>query len=273
MDFEKLLFVSVVFLYSFGSFGILIGALTMRRTLSKAADIVTLAGFALHSLSLILAFAAAGYEGLAASYHMQFLAWCVIACYLAARYKLRHPFLGMTAAPLALLIYILSLRLTGLKNLLPDRLSALFFGLHIWSLYLSFALLALAFGAGLLFIYTEGRIKKKEPLAQFTQNMPALGVYDKINKGAVLAGFPLFTLGLMTGVIWAPLTQAVAANPKVMLSLFIWFLYALLFYQRTALGYRGKKTALMAVFIFGVSVLSVLFDYGLSHHSHQLLPD
>ncbi|MDR3176965.1 MAG: cytochrome c biogenesis protein [Desulfovibrio sp.] len=273
MDYENLLFVCVAFLYSLGAFGILMGTLAMRRPLSAAAEILTLAGFALHSLSLLLAFVTVGYADLSANQHLQFLAWCIIACYLAARYKLRHPFLGMTAAPLALLLYILSLRLTGLKNLLPDNLSALFFSLHVWSLYLSFAIMALAFGAGLLFIYTENRIKNKEPLAGFTRDMPALGAYDKINKGAVIAGFPLFTLGLMAGIVWAPAAQTVAANPKAMLSLFIWLLYALLFYQRTALGYRGKKTALMAVIIFSVSALSLMIDFATFHHSYRFLPD
>ena len=89
----------------------------------------------------------------------------------------------------------------------------------------------------------------------------------------MVVGFPLYTLGLMSGFIWAPMAKAVAENPKVLLSLFIWFLYALFFYQRTALRQRGRKTAIMAIVIFTISALSFGVDYTMSsHHSSQLLP-
>ena len=164
------------------------------------------------------------------------------------------------------------MRLSKVRNLLPEHLSALFFGLHIWALYLSIGLLAMAFGAGLLFIYTEGKLKKKAPLAGFTKDMPSLSTYDKVNNAAVIAGFPLYTLGLMSGFIWVPMAKEVVENPKVLLSLFIWILYAILFYQRTAMRYRGRKTAVMAIVIFLISVLSFGIDYTVSHHSSRLLP-
>ena len=166
----------------------------------------------------------------------------------------------------------MSMRLSNVQNLLPEHLSALFFGLHIWALYLSIGLLAMAFGAGVLFVYTEGKLKKKAPLASFTKDMPSLSTYDKVNYAAVIAGFPLYTLGLMSGFIWAPMAKEVVENPKVLLSLFIWVLYAILFYQRMAMRYRGRKTAVMAIAIFAISVLSFGIDYTVSHHSSLLLP-
>jgi ABC-type uncharacterized transport system permease subunit len=270
MDYERLLSIGVILLYSLGAFGILMGALSMRPSLRKVAERLTLAGFALHSASLLYSFISVGHEAFSAGLNVRFLAWCVIVLYLAARYKLRYPFLGVTAAPSALLLYILSMRLSGVKNILPDHLSGLFFGLHVWSLYLSFGLLAMAFGAGVLFIYAESRIKKKKTPARFTLDMPSLAGCDRINRAAVTVGFPLFTLGLTAGFVWAPVLRTAAENPKVLLSLFIWVLYALLFYQRAALGYRGKKTAVMAIAIFAVSVLSLLADHLLSHHSAGL---
>jgi ABC-type uncharacterized transport system permease subunit len=270
MDYDRLLSLGVILLYSLGAFGILMGALSMRPSLRKAAGRMTLAGFALHSVSLLYAFAGVGHDALPASLNIRFLAWCIIVLYLAALRKPRGPFLGMTAAPLALLLYILSMRLAGVKNILPDHLSGLFFGLHIWSLYLSLGLLVMAFGAGLFFLYAESRLKKKKAPARFTLDMPSLDGCDRINRAAVTAGFPLFTLGLMAGFVWAPVLGTAAVNPKVLLSLFIWFLYALLFYQRAALGYRGRKTAVMAIAIFAVSVLSLLADLLLSHHSAGL---
>jgi len=273
MDIEKLLSISVIFLYSLGAFGIVLGTLASRRALQTAANRLTLAGFALHTLLLAMTFFRQDHMvELPAGYFMQLLAWCLILFYLAAWRWLRFPFLGLTAAPLALLLTILSMRLSRVQSLLPEHLSALFFGLHIWALYLSIGLLTMAFGAGLLFIYTERRLKRKAPLAGFTKNLPSLSTYDKVNYVAVIAGFPLYTLGLMSGFIWAPMAQSVVENPKVLLSLFVWMLYAVLFYQRMALRYRGRKTAVMAIAIFVICALSFGIDYTLTHHSSQLLP-
>lgn len=272
MNLDNALTAAVIFLYSLGALGILLGTLSGRRLVQKIANRLTLAGFAVHTISAVVIFFAESWEALSTGYYLQLLAWCLVFFYIVAWRWLRYPFLGLTAAPLALLLYVLSLRVSSVQNLLPSHLSGLFFGLHIWSLYLSLGLLAMAFGAGLLFIYMERGLKKKTPMAEFTRDMPSLATCDKVNMAAVVVGFPLYTLGLMSGFIWAPLTQTVVANPKAILSLILWFLYAILFYQRAALGYRGRKTALLAVFIFTVSALSALFDLTMSHHSSQFLP-
>lgn len=272
MNLDNALTASVIFLYSLGAFGILLGTLSGMCLLEKIANRLTLAGFAVHTLSGLTIFFTESWEGLSAGYYMQLLAWCLVFFYIAAWRWLRYPFLGLTAAPLALLLYVLSLRVSSVQNLLPEHLSGLFFGLHIWSLYLSLGLLAMAFGAGLLFLFMERKLKKKTSMPEFTRDMPSLATCDKVNLAAVVAGFPLYTLGLMSGFIWAPMAQAVVANPKTILSLVVWFLYAILFYQRAALRYRGRKTALLAVFIFTVSALSAVFDLTMYHHSSQFLP-
>ena len=272
MGIEKFLSIIVIFAYSLGAFGIVLGTLSMRHTLKTIANRLTLAGFALHTLLLIIIFfQRENASSFSTGYFMQLLAWCLILFYLSAWRWLRFSFLGLTAAPLALFLTIVSMRLSKVQALLPEHFSTLFFGLHIWALYLSIGFLAMAFGAGILFIYTEGKLKRKAPLTGFTKDMPSLSTYDKLNYTAVIVGFPLYTLGLMSGFIWAPMAKEIVGNPKVLLSLFIWLLYATLFYQRMALRYRGRKTAVIAIVIFVVSVLSFGIDYTVSHHSSRFL--
>ena len=272
MDFEHLLSLGVIACYSLGALGILLGTLALNRPLKALANRVTLAGFALHTIAAVAMLVTHSFAELSMSYYLQLMAWSIIFLYICAWGWLRLPFLGLTAAPLALLLYALSMRLSSAQSLLPEHLSGLFFTLHIWSLYLSLGLLAMAFGAGILFIYMEGRLKKKLPMAEFARDFPSLATCDKVNQVAVTAGFPLYTLGLMSGFIWAPMAMAIVENPKVLLSLFVWFLYALFFYQRAALGFRGRKTAIMAIVIFAISALSFGIDYAVFHHSRQLLP-
>ncbi len=272
MTFEKLLFIGIIFCYSLGTLGIFLGTLAMRRPVKIAANWFTLLGFGLHTIAAVTTLVTEHFTELSAGYFMQLFSWCIIFLYLCAWRWLRLPFLALTAAPLALLLFALSLRMSQVQSVLPEHLAGLFMGLHIWSLFLSLGLLAMAFGAGILFVYMEGKIKSKTPIAEFARDFPALTTYDKVNQAAVAVGFPLYTLGLMSGFIWSPLLLQTVENPKVILSLFIWFMYAVLFYQRMALGYRGRKTALLAIAIFTISAVSVGIDYTISHHGVQLQP-
>ncbi len=270
MTFERLLTICVIVLYSLGALGIFLGTLSMRWRVKVLANRITVGGFVLHTLLCASMFGTHSLEELSAGYFMQMLAWCVLFVYLVAWWWLRLSFLSMTAAPLALLLFIFSIHKTQLHNVLPEHFAGLFIGLHLWSLFLSMGLLALAFGAGIIFIYMEHKIKAKMPLGDFVRDMPALSTFDKINQIAVIAGFPLYTLGVMAGFIWVPMVLVTVENPKVILSLVIWGLYALLFYQRTALGFRGRRTAFMAIVIFLISVVSIAVDYSISHHSQML---
>lgn len=272
MDFKHILALGVMACYSLGTLGIFLGTLALHRPLQRMANRLTLAGFTLHTAAAIITLATHSVTDLPMGYYLQLMAWSLIFLYICAWGWLRLPFLGLTAAPLALLLYALSMRLSSATGLLPEHLSGLFFTLHIWSLYLSLGLLAMAFGAGVLFLYMEGRLKKKLPMAEFARDFPSLGACDKVNQAAVVAGFPLYTLGLMSGFIWAPMAKPVVENPKVLLSLLVWFLYALFFYQRTAMRHRGRKTAVIAIVIFVISALSFGVDYAVFHHSRLLLP-
>ena len=272
MTFENMLCAGVILLYSLATLSVFIGTLSMRRCIKVAANWVTLAGFAVHTLSVLVVLFSHTLDELSAGYFLQLLSWLVILLYLAAWRFLRLPFLAITASPLALLLYLMSLKLSNITSVLPEHLAGLFLALHICSLFISLGLLTMAFGSGLLFVYLESKIKTKTPLADFARDLPSLNIFDKVNKTAVIVGFPLYTLGLMSSFIWLPLSQAQLGNPKVLLSLFTWFLYALLFYQRTALGYQGRKTALMAIVIFTISALSVALDFFITHHSSLLQP-
>ena len=79
-----------------------------------------------------------------------------------------------------------------------------------------------------------------------------MAALDRINGLATLVGFPFYTLGVICGFVWAGLAwgSMFSGDPKELMSLAVWALYALLFHQRQALGWQGRKPALMALGIF-----------------------
>lgn len=275
MSFENILSVAIVLAYSLGTLGIFLGALSMRPRLTVPANWVTLAGFVLHTLTVIHVLAAAVFSKslveLDFGFYLQILAWCLLFLYLCAWRWLRLPFLALTAAPFALILFVLSFRAAHIQPVFPREWNLLFVGLHVVSLFLSIGLLALASGAGLLFIHLEGKVRNAAPGGKAERELPALGTYDMVNRMAVTAGFPLYTLGIMAGFIWVPILQGVR-QPKVALPLAVWFLYAFFFYQRLGRGLRGRKAAVMALWIFLFSIVSLGLDHFSNYHSFLFMP-
>lgn len=237
------------------------GMIWHRRSWRRAGCCLALASFFCQTLILILGFHKLVPGGLSFGAYLQLLAWFVLLCGTAAWWRLRQDILLLFAAPLALLLFLLSAPWLNLPISLPDYLSPPFFALHIGALFLGLGFLALAFLAGLTFLFLERRVKRKKTMKGLWQDMPALSLLDRINAVCTMAAFPLYTIGLACGLIWArPVFGAVlTGDAKEIVSLFIWALLGLLFYNRVRMEWAGRKPALLAVIIFVLSVISIIF--------------
>jgi cytochrome c-type biogenesis protein CcsB len=86
-----------------------------------------------------------------------------------------------------------------------------------------------------------------------------LKVLDDLNYQSLKFGFPLLTLGIITGAVWANYAwgRYWDWDPKETWSLITWLLYAALLHQRLTVGWRGRKAAIMAIAGF----LAALFTF------------
>ncbi|GAB6176664.1 cytochrome c biogenesis protein CcsA [Desulfobaculum senezii] len=272
MELFNALPIGITLLYSLGAALFIGGMLGVRPGLKKAAGVASGAGFGLHTISLALFFNQMGYSGfLEGGFHLSLLGWVLLAIFFTLWWRLKLDFLALAASPLALLLYLSSVTLPGSKVLMPKALAGSFFMLHIGSLFFSLAFLAMAFAAGVLFIHLERKIKTKEKLTGFRKDLPSLNTFDRANYHAVVFGFPLYTVGLLSGFIWGRFAwgRIITGDPKEVVSILIWLVYAYLFHQRLAVGWRGRKAALLAIAVFLFSVLSlVVVNFMMpSHHN------
>lgn len=248
--------------YAVGSLGTFVGLPLNQPKIQVIGRIFTWAGFGLHTLLIIMMVLGKGADELSRGYFVQLLAWTILFIYYVGWRILKSDFLGMTAAPLGLLLLILSYKVDQSQINLPGQLKELFLALHIGPLFASLGLLTMAAGAALLFLHMDRKIKAKTRLSDFDRGLPALGAYDRVNRLAVVVGFPLYTVGVAAGFIWAPLAWEREASifgswdPKEIFSLFQWFLYAAAFYMRVVRGWRGRKAAIMILAVFGVALFS-----------------
>lgn len=268
----NILFLLVVAGYFLGAVTHLLGVGTGKAGLRRAGWLLTLGGFVCHTLDLgVLLAVEGGMAFMSGEFYFSLLAWSLLLICLFLWWRLRLGMLGLLASPLALFLFLSSQAVTAARMPLPKALGGLFFGLHIGALFLAISLLAMACGAGMAYLYLERKIKTKEKLGGFAKSLPALSTCDTVNRWAVAAGFPLYTLGLLSGFVWAKLTwnRIFSYDPKEVTAICIWMLYAFLFHQRLMLGWQGRKPARMAIWLFGLTLVSMLVInfYMPTHHS------
>jgi len=137
--------------------------------------------------------------------------------------------------------------------------------LHILLSSGGFALLALAAGAGTVFLVANRVLKDRRPKARRLE-LPSLEALDRLNLISLSVGFPLLTLGLITGILWSRVGEAELAKhaPHVISSTIAWGVYVGLLIARLGVGkgYRqppmqAAKSAIVGFVILFVAIVIV----------------
>ena len=249
----------------------LAGMIARSRPVRSAAAAAAVVGFALQTFALATGFHASTAGGLSIGAYLQMLAWFLVLAGTALRIFMKHNAPLIFASVAALMLYGFSAPALEAVVKVPESLKAPFYALHIGALFLSLALIGLAFAAGAVFLYLDGRIKAKLGLPAFIADMPALNILDRINAIATAVGFPLYSIGMICGLFSAGAVygRTVTGDPKEIISFATWVLYAVLFHNRLARGWYGRKPARLMVLIFILCAVSfvVVNLFMTSHHS------
>ncbi|MBU1004120.1 MAG: cytochrome c biogenesis protein [Proteobacteria bacterium] len=272
MEFANLIEIGVVALYLSGAALYPVAMLKRKPALMRLAGLTAGGGFALHTLCIGLMFASTKQMTFTqGGLYFSLMAWMLLLVFFVTSWRKKLEFMGLAASPLALLLYLSSIALPDSVVKMPETFSGLFFTLHIGSLFVSLSLLAMAFAAGALFLNIEKKIKTKEKIEGFHKDLPSLNTFDLANKWAVNWGFPLYSLGLLAGFVWGRFTwgKLLTWDPKEIVSLLIWTLYAYLFHQRLARGWRGGKAAKLAMLVFVFSIASLVGVNFLTQSHHN----
>lgn len=131
--------------------------------------------------------------------------------------------------------------------------------LHIPMLCLSYLLLLAAAGVGLVFIVQERRIKRHQTEA-VASRLPSLDAMELFIYRMILASFPLLTLGLLLGICWAYRSRGRfwEWDSTETFSLATWIIYALYLALRWGIGWRGRRSAYLALAGFGIILITLV---------------
>jgi len=193
---------------------------------------------------------------------MVFFAMVIIVVYLAMEFKYRVKTIGAFVTPFASII----LAMTTITNAFSQEIRPLIPALqsnwltyHVITCFLGYAAFAVSCGVSIMFLMREGKVNKSSSSGRLLKLLPDKRVLEDVNYKAIAVGFPMLTLGIITGAAWANYAWGSywSWDPKETWSLITWFIYAAFLHARFTRGWRGKRIALLSIIGFA----AVLFTY------------
>ncbi len=226
---------------------------------SKITPILAGAGFVIHFIQIIYRYFEIGYIPVTGMHHASSLfAWCIVIIFFFLQYRYKIGIMASFIMPIVFILMLLSLAFPRQIQPLTPELQSYWLPIHTLLAFLSYAAFAVTCGVGIMYLIQEHYLKSKH-LGRFFQKMPNLQVMDEINYKLITFGFPLHTLAIITGALWAESAWGAywRWDPKEVWSLITWFIYALILHARLTVGWRGKKAAILSI----IGFLAVLFTF------------
>jgi len=207
-----------------------------------------------------------------------FFSWTIILIFAFIDIKYKYRVVGAFVVPFALLGMAwaqLGLN-TGIEPLVP-ALQSNWLLYHVVTCFLGYAAFAVACGISIMYLI---KAKSEEggsaPSGGLMAMFPPIRILDDLNYRAIMIGFPLLTLGIITGAAWANYAWGTywSWDPKETWSLIVWFIYAAFLHARFTRGWVGKRAAWLSIIGFAATIfcylgvnlfLSGLHSYGNSN--------
>ena len=179
-------------------------------------------------------------------------AWGMVLAYIYFEHKYHVRTIALLILPisLALLLYALTVGATA-NPLVPALQNNLLLTIHVAVAIVAYGAFSISFAAAILYlIQPEGG----------RPGLPKPALLDEIGYRAVIIGFPLLTMTVVLGAVWAEIAWGTywSWDPKETASLLTWLIYGAYLHARVARGWVGRRAAWLLVVGFA-SVLLTFF--------------
>jgi cytochrome c-type biogenesis protein CcsB len=256
---EAAIIVSIV-LYMLSGGAYLAYFLAQKEPLQRWGVYLLLAGFICHTATIAIASAQIGHIP-ATNLHqtLSLAGWALAVVFLVLHYRYNLKILGVYAAPFIALIMVIVSQLPDKPSETTQVFKSFWLVSHVAVIFLGEAAFALACGVGILYLIQDNSIRSKKNRF-FFKRLPSLDLLDSTGYACIVVGFTLLTLGLITGLVYAKAVwgRFWSWDPKEVWSGIAWLFYAALLHQRLTVGWRGRRSAIMAIVGFVVLVFTFL---------------
>jgi len=262
----------VILLYSASAILYAAYFLAQKGYLQKTGYYVLFSGFLIHLVMIVIQYYKSGiFPAGNLAETLSIASWSIAGVFLLLKYKFNLKILGFYAAPLAAIIFIIACLLPEKSSEPNSLLSGFWLTIHVVTIFIGEASFALACGAGMLYLAQENAIKTKNH-GFFYKRLPSLELIDSTGYACIVVGFTLLTAPLITDSIYAISVWGKfwSWDTKEVWSLISWLIYAALLHQRIAMGWRGRRAALLSIMGFAVLLFTFLgVNFLLSGHHDE----
>ena len=255
---------------------------TKNKTIGLAGSLTAYFGWLVQTVAIILRWKESydlghGHAPLSNLYEsVVFFSWTIILIYGIMEVKYKYRVIGAFVVPFALLGMAwaqLGLN-SGIEPLVP-ALQSNWLTYHVITCFIGYAAFAVACGVSIMYLVKVGKEEAASgnPVGGILAMFPSTKVLDDFNYKAIMLGFPMLTLGIITGAAWANYAWGTywSWDPKETWSLIVWFIYAAFLHARFTRGWVGRRAAWLSIIGFAATifcylgvnlVLSGLHSYG-----------
>ena len=200
-----------------------------------------------------------------------FLSWILAMFYLYGSIHHRHLAWGLFVLPVVIgLIALAQVFGPATGNAETEQTLLAFDLMQFWRiLHIALFLLAavgvsVAFMASVMYLVQAQRLKAKALPGQGIRLL-SLERLETMNRRGIVWAFPLLTIGLLVGM--AQMAQEGVqlqgwTDPRILSTLVLWLVFAIVLYLRYGFRLRGKRVALLTIMAFALLLVTLVT----SHH-------
>lgn len=255
---ELLILKLALFLVLIAAGGFIVFVIKQQKAVYSWSYRLLLMGFVLHTLYFGIQYYNLGVQPiLTLKSSLSFFAWTIVGAYLVFHLKFKLMILGSFLTPFAACLLIISSTIPGAEVAVRPAFKSMWLTIHVGTSLMGNGVFAVTFFSAIMYLIQERQIKGKK-LGPLYSRLPSLQTLDMINHYSLIYGFPLMTLGMITGAIYAQyaLGKYWRWDPKEVWSVITWLFYAILLHERLAVGWRGRRAAIMSIIAFGILIFT-----------------
>lgn len=194
---------------------------------------------------------------------MSLLGFLLALVFLFVQWRYQFASLGILLFPVVSLLTGIASTETPVSSWADERVRGAWLVFHVLMILLGIVSVCLTSGASIFYLIQERKLKLKDLAG--ASRLPSLGVLDSLINRAMGLGFVFTTLGVLAGATWAFIESGTRwlSNSNVLIAIFTWLFYLLMVFLRANQGWRGRKTAWMALSLLGFSALTWVTHIGL----------
>src|SRR4026209_1158155 len=251
-------FVVTMALYFAATVSFLAYLLRPSEVLANISLGMTATGFASHTIALGAGMIGGAEISTPGFYEaLSFFYWVLILVFLAVEFRHHLHVLGSFIVSLAMVSLVSAAALPETAPTLTPVFRTLW--VHVTLSMLGTVGFAVAFVAVVMNLIQDGLLKSKRFNVLYSK-LPALDFLDHLNQQSIVTGFPLLTLGIITGALYAELSLGsyLSWNPEQIWALVTWMFYFVVLTGRLTVGWRVKRAAYLTIIGFAGVILTFI---------------